>query len=395
MSLAIESTKECEVQEQDLVDEDWPDEIECQLIQKSVFLDGRVQTIDFIMCNQCPRLFKTEALLWQHIKAKHKRRSFRRVAPPVTSDGGQKQEGLRPVTEGDLEPGEIDGTGPQQPVDRTTEKDVKTSQARKEAVYVVGLDKSGAKLAPTKPPPVTNNFGGEKFQRQKIRKRIYVDSNSGPFKCPGCDNVTFSNRRSLDLHMKRLHKAGIVECDECGRKVLDLKRHKEILHKRFKIFDCPHCSDKFCTQDDLERHLAKIEKNNIVEGSQTAPKPLKEKTKQVKEGIETEAEKLQTEKKNDDNVENEENVDTTEIVKELEGKIYSCSECGFKTHSRMTYIQHVLNGCIMDMVLGEVDNESPVAESPGRGRAPAKRGRKPGLKPSSDGAMRKRQRADE
>ena len=231
LSLAIESTKDCEVQEQDMVDEDWPDEIECQLIQKSVFLDGRVQTIDFIMCNQCPRLFKTEALLWQHIKAKHKRRSFRRVAPPVTSDGGQKQEGLRPVTEGDLEPGEIDGAGQQQPVDRNTEKDVKTSQARTEAVYVVGLDKSGAKLAPTKPPPVTNNFGGEKFQRQKIRKRIYVDSNSGPFKCPGCDNVTFSNRRSLDLHMKRLHKAGIVECDECGRKVLDLKRHKEILHK--------------------------------------------------------------------------------------------------------------------------------------------------------------------
>ena len=52
--------------------------------------------------------------------------------------------------------------------------------------------------------------------------------------------------------------------------------------------------------------------------------------------------------------ENDENVDTTEIVKELEAKTYSCSECGLKTHSRMTYIQHVLNGCIMDMVLGEV-----------------------------------------
>ena len=75
VSLAMESTKECEVPEQDLMDEEWPDEIECQLIQKNVFLDGRVQTIDFIMCNQCPRLFKTEALLWQHIKAKHKRRS--------------------------------------------------------------------------------------------------------------------------------------------------------------------------------------------------------------------------------------------------------------------------------------------------------------------------------
>merc|ERR1712079_610920 len=149
------------------------------------------------------------------------------------------------------------------------EKHVKTSQAvGKEAVYVVGLDKSGAKLAPSKPSPLTNSFNSEKFQRQKIRKRIYVDSNSGPFKCPGCDNVTFSNRRSLDMHMKRLHKAGIVECDECGRKVLDLKRHKEILHKRFKIFDCPHCQDKFCTQEDLERHLAKVEKNNMVKGGE-------------------------------------------------------------------------------------------------------------------------------
>ena len=230
VSLAMESTKECELQEQELVDEDWPDEIECQLIQKSVFLDGRVQTIDFIMCNQCPRLFKTEALLWQHIKAKHKRRSFRRV-PNIGSDVRQRQECL-PVTEGDLEPGEIDGAQSQQQTNGSTEKNVKTSQAvGKEAVYVVGLDKSGAKLAPSKPSPLTNSFNSEKFQRQKIRKRIYVDSNSGPFKCPGCDNVTFSNRRSLDLHMKRLHKAGIVECDECGRKVLDLKRHKEILHK--------------------------------------------------------------------------------------------------------------------------------------------------------------------
>merc|ERR1712110_631932 len=74
-----------------------------------------------------------------------------------------------------------------------------------------------------------------------------------------------------------------------------------------------------------------------------------------------EAEKeQQTEKKTDDKTENEENVDTTEIVKELEAKTYSCSECGLKTHSRMTYIQHVLNGCIMDMVLGEGGESTPI-----------------------------------
>merc|ERR1712110_377853 len=40
------------------------------------------------------------------------------------------------------------------------------------------------------------------------------------------------------------------------------------------------------------------------------------------------------------------------MVKQMEAKTYSCSECGLKTPSRMTYIQHVLNGCIMDMVVG-------------------------------------------
>ena len=229
VSLAMESTKDCEVPEQDLVDEEWPDEIECQLIQKNVFLDGKVQTIDFIMCNQCPRLFKTEALLWQHIKAKHKRRSYRRV-PPVSSEVRRMEPVRSAPTEGELEPGEIDGVQQPRPAAGSRSPDKQGKVAGKEAVYVVGLDKTGAKLAQTK-SPVTNSFNSEKFQRQKIRKRIYVDSNSGPFKCPGCDNVTFSNRRSLDLHMKRLHKAGIVECDECGRKVLDLKRHKEILHK--------------------------------------------------------------------------------------------------------------------------------------------------------------------
>merc|ERR1712042_139366 len=63
-------------------------------------------------------------------------------------------------------------------------------------------------------------------------------------------------------------------------------------------------------------------------------------------------------------------VDTQEIVKKMESKTFSCSECGLKTPSRMTYIQHVLNGCIMDMVLGESGSEKNT-------NLPSKRGRKP------------------
>ena len=44
--------------------------------------------------------------------------------------------------------------------------------------------------------------------------------------------------------MRKIHKAGIVECDECGRKVLDLKRHKEILHKLPDVSTLGKCSDQ-------------------------------------------------------------------------------------------------------------------------------------------------------
>ena len=30
------------------------------------------------------------------------------------------------------------------------------------------------------------------------------------------------------------------------------------IFRRFKIYSCPHCSDKYCTQEDLERHLLKV-----------------------------------------------------------------------------------------------------------------------------------------
>jgi len=357
--------------EQEAGGEEFPDEIECQLIQKNVLMNGQIQTIDFIMCNQCPRLFRTESLLWNHIKAKHKRRSYRRAStlgqvrrPPRLDGGGlepgeiQERPHLRTEVVGDVI------RGPQQPTRSPPKAAISNVRSppsqgqpvKKEPVYVVGLDKSGNK-GMMGDAFDRSHLPVERYQRQRARKRIYVDSNTGPFKCPGCDIVTFSNRRSLDLHMKRVHKAGIVECDECGRKVLDLKRHKEILHKRFKIYECPHCPDKFCTQEDLERHLIKVEKNNMVQGEKINPR-LSTPAEIPEETFDSDAE-------DDESV-----VDTQEMVKQMEAKTFSCSECGLKTPSRMTYIQHVLNGCIMDMVLGENGGEG---ETP----TPAKRGRKP------------------
>jgi len=343
--------------------EDFPDEIECQLIQKNVLINGQIQSIDFIMCNQCPRLFRTENLLWNHIKAKHKRRNYRRPMQP------QIRRPMSGLQAGGLEPGEIHPSSVARLEAAQLQKMTQSGQsnlelrspgklstgsaANQRSLYVVGLEREGGggegqeQLGMEKP---------EKYQRQRAKKRIYVDSNTGPFKCPGCDSVTFSNRRALDLHMRKIHKAGIVECDECGRKVLDLKRHKEILHKRFKIYSCPHCSDKYCTQEDLERHLLKVEKNNIVKGVPTVGAVAREPPKVAPEQPAAAPQVSETEKEGSWEGETKQPPVKTAaadgIVKQMEAKTYSCSECGLKTPSRMTYIQHVLNGCIMDMVVG-------------------------------------------
>ena len=112
----------------------------------------------------------------------------------------------------------------------------------------------------------------------------------------------------------------------------------------------------------MERHLAKVERNNAVDGVAKQPiikqKPAVAEAEPVKEKVPgpdtTAAAAAEAGVENRENNENEKNPAASEVVKELEAKTFSCSECGMKTHSRMTYIQHVLNGCIMDMVLGEV-----------------------------------------
>ena len=108
----------------------------------------------------------------------------------------------------------------------------------------------------------------------------------------------------------------------------------------------------------MERHLAKVEKNNMVErGNRKTFEKVKETP-----SLETEAEKSKDKENTEvENTEKENTVNTTETKTKtpVEFKTFSCSECGMKTHSRMTYIQHVLNGCIMDMVLGEVRDFPP------------------------------------
>ena len=125
----------------------------------------------------------------------------------------------------------------------------------------------------------------------------------------------------------------------------------------------------------------------MVEGSKVKPvRPLPVPPKEPEQKI---ADKEPVATPETGEKEKAEEPTSKDIVKELESKTYSCSECGLKTPSRMTYIQHVLNGCIMDMVLGESEGKdktkdgkeaAPVAANPpvkrGRGRPPLDRTKK-------------------
>jgi len=303
-------------------DGEFPDEIECQLIQKNVMMDGSIKTIDFIMCNQCPRLFRTETLLWNHIKTKHRRRSYysrtpqarrrhRRGGISLNADGRPEMQQAA-----ELEPGEI-----------PTNK------------HLIAVGVGG---------PLQRERSDDtiRLERQKPKDMVEDEaSKTGSYKCPGCETARFSSRRQLDAHMKKVHKAGCDECDECGKKVVDIKRHKDILHKRFKIFECNHCTDKFIGQDDLERHLMKVEQQNLVENKNNP-----EARNPSEQGPAAKRPKLDSDEDPDDPEKETDAEKERAFVSEVEYKEYKCTDCGMKTPSRMTYIQHVLNGCIMDNV---------------------------------------------
>lgn len=107
--------------------------------------------------------------------------------------------------------------------------------------------------------------------------------------------------------------------------------------------------------------MAKVEKNNRVEGinkitkKQVTVNKVKDSPKVTVSEETTTEDETETEAEAEEAAEaTKENQSTADVVKKLEEKIFRCSDCGMKTPSRMTYIQHVLNGCIMDMVQEQV-----------------------------------------
>lgn len=333
--------------------EETPDEIECQLIQKNVLINGIVQTLDFIMCNQCTRLFRTENLLWNHIKVKHKRRIYRRtpVLPP------RFLPAVRPQRTGELEPGELAIHTLPFAVGQDFEEERGESSGGQMEIYVnpevfVNDDENSENAEYMAQNQVDSVQARSQFQTgvaetQRNRDNVYIigvenntwnripEEEEENHTCPLCHRVSFPTKRQYDNHMKKAHRMGSVECNECGKSVLDLKRHREVSHRKFRVFECTHCDDKFCSQEDLLRHLRNVEAKNRVENLDGKTQPTNQASLDPDDPDEAE-----------DGAREDSAV--VEFVKELESKIFVCSDCGLRTPSRMTYIQHVLNGCVMD-----------------------------------------------
>jgi len=416
----------------DYSDQDLPDEIECQLIQKTLLINGAVQTIDFIMCNQCPRLFRTENLLWNHIKGKHNRRGVARktVPPPPRSlpVNPSKRKCLEPgeinmdcinyedvsntQVEARLQDTEVEEEEEEETVDIVLVEppDQSNINAQVQSTVMGAVEEEALERMETFQEDTSHIDGGQvdmyeqshntedqssnvtttvvendntveiqhstedvddvddndpnmdvvyevrdntvrrvnsiptatgiRHQHQSQSSRIDISGQQGKFICWNgkCSGEVFTNRKQVENHIRKIHGNLSVECEICGKHVSNIQRHREVSHKKFRGYDCSHCGDKFCTAEDLDRHLKNVEARNQVNWDSTASNDQSNSDKNKENSGAAETSKDET-------------VDIAAVdsfIKQLESQMFKCSDCGVKTPSRMTYIQHVLSGCIMD-----------------------------------------------
>ena len=142
----------------------------------------------------------------------------------------------------------------------------------------------------------------EKYQRQRAKKRIYVDSNTGQhltwheilnlipswqdrsnapdvIRWPSATAVPWTCTWERSTRLVLLNVTSVVGRCSTSRgtrrsftsetwldgKFVDVNIFV-FACRRFKIYSCPHCSDKYCTQEDLERHLLKVWKKTHENG---------------------------------------------------------------------------------------------------------------------------------
>ena len=107
------------------------------------------------------------------------------------------------------------------------------------------------------PEPGCDHYNSQKsLLRQHIKAVHYND----PFVCDTC-NETFVYKKSLDKHLKRVHKLGPqvfkYVCPECGKGTDDKTEYGVHLacHENVKKYKCNVCSQAFYSQSQLTTHI--------------------------------------------------------------------------------------------------------------------------------------------
>ena len=118
------------------------------------------------------------------------------------------------------------------------------------------------------PHPRCSHVNAQKSLLHQHIKALHFDD---PFKCSICSE-TFVYKKSLDKHMKRVHKVGPQTfkyvCPECGKGTDDKTEFSIHLdrHENLKRYSCNVCGQAFYAQSQLTHHL----KHSCVSSTNTS-----------------------------------------------------------------------------------------------------------------------------
>lgn len=98
---------------------------------------------------------------------------------------------------------------------------------------------------------------------RKYTQSSTSDNASKPFKCTydGCNFATVRNS-NLQSHIRQKHTLERpYKCLICNKYEAatqgDVNKHIRRVHQKLKIFECPHCGEKFHKPDERDQHIVR------------------------------------------------------------------------------------------------------------------------------------------
>lgn len=102
---------------------------------------------------------------------------------------------------------------------------------------------------------------------EKHIKNVHECTNEeSNLKCKFCDDLSFSGKGKLEIHVKKYHERVRYSCDFCGNKYMDrssLKNHITLKHstEQKNMFQCDECSKSYTSKNSLQIHKRNVHRN--------------------------------------------------------------------------------------------------------------------------------------